>query len=594
MKKSSLSGAVAAAIVGAAGLASLAHAQSVSSRLFLNPDGLGQVLVYPYYTVNKNQATLISVVNTTDQVKAVKVRFLEGRNSKEVLDFNLYLSPFDVWTGAITDQGNNTGPGVLNTADTSCTAPAIPAAGVSFRNFAYAQGSGKDDGPQTLDRTREGHIEIIEMGSVVDNGDVLDRVVEETSGGTVIARALATAATHTSAGEPVNCNALRAALSTGGVWASQSLNIDMLPPSGGLFGAANIVDVALGTNLSYNADAIGGFYQNQGTDSANRWNTLHTLTGSVLPSLAQAATNATGADAEVFVDGTSVVLPFAGRGAAPVSAVFMYDAIYNEFVTSESLGANSEWVITFPTKRLHIDRATFVPGSTSNARNHQVLQNLRPFTDWVDSTNDGRVYDTAGSCEVISVSYFDREEGPFGTPTDIDFSPPPVTSTPGLNLCYEAQVVSFNQPTTGEANDASKVLGSRYARNLNLVGAPTGWARIKLGTDSLTDPFGLGNSRGNYLPDGAILGNGESKTGLRLYGLPATGFWALQVARTDGGSALANYAGTWRHRGSRRVGAYSETISQNGFVSGCTFINASGVTEACPNFRTAVSSGSAL
>jgi hypothetical protein len=26
---------------------------------------------------------------------------LEGRNSREVLDFNLYLSPYDVWTGAV-------------------------------------------------------------------------------------------------------------------------------------------------------------------------------------------------------------------------------------------------------------------------------------------------------------------------------------------------------------------------------------------------------------------------------------------------------------------------------------------------------------
>ena len=38
-------------------------------------------------------------------MKSVKVRFLEGKNSREVLDFNLFLSPFDVWTAAVSATG---------------------------------------------------------------------------------------------------------------------------------------------------------------------------------------------------------------------------------------------------------------------------------------------------------------------------------------------------------------------------------------------------------------------------------------------------------------------------------------------------------
>ncbi|MGB5098482.1 MAG: hypothetical protein WBN82_11300, partial [Porticoccaceae bacterium] len=72
MKKTFLrSAAIAVAVTGA----SAAHAVHV------NPDGLGQVLLYPYYTVQNNFVTAIHVVNTTDQAKAVKVRFLEGKNS---------------------------------------------------------------------------------------------------------------------------------------------------------------------------------------------------------------------------------------------------------------------------------------------------------------------------------------------------------------------------------------------------------------------------------------------------------------------------------------------------------------------------------
>ena len=111
MKKNSLTTAVVAGIAGVAGLA------SVSNAVNLNPDGLGQVLIYPYYTVNAGNSTLLSVVNTTDEVKAVKVRFLEALNSREVLDFNLYLSPFDVWTGAVIPAS-----GVIGTATMSSKA----------------------------------------------------------------------------------------------------------------------------------------------------------------------------------------------------------------------------------------------------------------------------------------------------------------------------------------------------------------------------------------------------------------------------------------------------------------------------------------
>ena len=87
-----------AAVAGAlAGVGMVGSAQAV----IVNPDGLGEVLIYPYYTVRNNQTTVFSVVNTTTASKAVKVRFLEAKNSQEVLDFNLYLSRRDVWVAAI-------------------------------------------------------------------------------------------------------------------------------------------------------------------------------------------------------------------------------------------------------------------------------------------------------------------------------------------------------------------------------------------------------------------------------------------------------------------------------------------------------------
>jgi hypothetical protein len=118
MKKNTLNTAVLASLAGVAGIANISNAVNI------NPDGTGQVLVYPYYTVNGGNQTLLSVVNTTNLGKAVKVRILEGRNSFEVLDFNLYLSPEDVWTAGIFSSdlvGSTTGGASIRTFDRSCT-----------------------------------------------------------------------------------------------------------------------------------------------------------------------------------------------------------------------------------------------------------------------------------------------------------------------------------------------------------------------------------------------------------------------------------------------------------------------------------------
>src|SRR5712664_4088304 len=80
-------------------------AAGTAEAVYLSPNALGQVLVYPYYTTNNAGGnawnTYLSVVNTTSRAKAVKVRVLEGKASAEVLDFNLFLSPNDMWAASI-------------------------------------------------------------------------------------------------------------------------------------------------------------------------------------------------------------------------------------------------------------------------------------------------------------------------------------------------------------------------------------------------------------------------------------------------------------------------------------------------------------
>ena len=517
MKRNSLTTALLAGLAGAAGLASSANA------LNLNPDGLGQVLIYPYYTVNKSNQTLVSVVNTTNRVKAVKVRFVEGRNSKEVLDFNLYLSPFDVWTGAVAATGA-TGPGVLFTNDTSCTVPAIPAAGVAFRSFQYT-GANQDWTTATtaaslaallgsIERTREGHLEMIEMG-LLNLGTGSTQLAEE--------------ATHTAGGIPANCGALLAAWVPGGGWVTNRL-ADIDVPSGGLYGQGTIVEVRNGTLHTYNADAIEGFYSN-----AIQPGFLHFNPGFISPDLGDADNGAGLINVNIFAGNGNLVqqtVPARARVLGTnnaysfdaVSLLYMHDAIYNEYVTEPGLGATSEWVITFPTKEAYVDVAT-------NAA-------VRP-----PFTNAFR--DDGSACEQIGIDYWNREEqAPGSTPGSVDFSPLPPSGSPTVPaLCFEAQVFSFNQSAVG-AGQPSSIFGSTYASNINTtrVSGPAftnGWARITFDAPA--------PGRQN------VLNNAINQVGgLAFAGLPVTGFWSANYVNTNAApGALANYSGAYRHRASR-------------------------------------------
>jgi len=515
MKKSSLTTAVVAGIVGAAGLV------SVSNAVNINPDGLGQALIYPYYTVNKGNNTLISVVNTTNQTKAVKVRFLEGRDSNEVLDFNLYMSPFDVWTAAVVSDGPEgtsaaAAPAArIFTQDTSCTVPAIPTAGEPFRNFEYAVGNVKTTGPWELSRTREGHIEMIEMGVLVEGTGTL-----------------AAAAKHNSMGVPANCGALVAAWvapSSTAIWTNNA-SAQMLPPSGGLFGGAEIVNPANGTNISYNADAIEGFFI---STTAN----LHTNPGSLAPSLADAQTAPGAATAIVFTNGTLAQFPFTGTGAGlkAVSAVFMHNEIYNEYASraSANLSAESEWVFTFPTKRLHITQPQPARLPFRSAYNIAV----------------------GGACELVGITFWNREELTQVQQGGVQFSPPPPSNPEIPQLCFEAQVVTFNQSNIGDyltGGNRSGVFGSYYARNIATSTFQEGWARIALGDQSAT------SSTQNFLP--LATPGATAQITDALVGLPVTGFWAANFAGTGTPGVLANYSIVHKHRADRLIAEVSVSL----------------------------------
>ncbi|MDZ4814498.1 MAG: hypothetical protein SGI99_18080 [Pseudomonadota bacterium] len=518
MKTSVLTNAVIVGIAMAAGVVGDAHA------LNLNPLGTGQVLIFPYYTVNAGNQTLISVVNRTERGKAIRVRLREGHNARAILDFNLYLSPFDVWTASVfslADDGPNN-PGNLVTTDNSCTVPrvkgntALPQLSngnryTPFPNYRYT-GASNDAGPNTLDRTREGYFEMIEMGEVVDR--------ERTS---------LTAITHDGGGVPNNCMLvhdawlpLGAASADATYWSVNAL-VDMNPPQGGLFGTASIVDALEGTMMSYSAEAIDGF-----SDIVQ-----HVRPGEPSPSLSSARTTPETAVARVFHNGEVVTSSYPlSQAIDAVSALFVQDEIDNEFITSASVGGASEWVVTFPTKYAYVDQE--LVGATA----------IAPFTQIFPRTSSST---NTGSAAVDSNhTVFNREEGPNATfCTDpfgcCDFICPPSPPVVIPRLGWSSNVVTFNQLAT--INAGSNILGSRLVMDTETidVGVFDGWAIYRF-YDATGTTSGSAIQFQRMRPD---------QSGGRWDGVPVTGF--LAVSYTNGQltpGVLSNYAAAFKHRGS--------------------------------------------
>lgn len=492
MKRNALGAALAAGLVVAAVSGGSARA------LELSPEGTGQVLIYPYYTVNRNQQTLISVVNATSAAKAVRVRFLEGYNAREVLDFNLFLSGFDVWTAsvfALNDAGLSGDGAAMATIDTSCTAPHRDTwtgvvGGYSYQGFlpfAYS-GAHADSGPEDLARTREGHVEMIHMADL--NGS------------------LRAAVTHV-AGVPASCRVVQTI---------DPANPMLLPPSGGLFGAAGIVDVAQGTFYGYNADAIGGFSKA----------VLFSAPGTPTPSLAQANSAPGVATAYTFDAAGEMFRSDYPTGGQPgqaidaVSAVFMASYLLNEYNVDPSIGSNTDWVVTFPTKRFYVDPEILgLPPGSAGA--------LPPFNfTFGQQSSDAAVTNgPARSCSRIEYVPFDRDGlRPVPSP---GFMQPPVVPPA---LCTSVNVISMLK-VVGAPPVESGVLGSRL-HTIHRPFATAGWLRLSL--DSESQPHALRVSR-----DGDVFS-----------GLPATGFQAVNYVHANAlPGRLANYSATSRHRAVR-------------------------------------------
>lgn len=137
-------------IAAAVAAASAGYVNVVNAQPAVANNALGDLALVPYYTVNGDWITGIHIVNTSDRTQVVKFRFRRAVDSLDALDFNIVMSPQDVYAGFLSDDEN--GNIVWSAGDTTCTVPATTN-GVLTMPAIYREGA------------ETGYVEIIGMGS---------------------------------------------------------------------------------------------------------------------------------------------------------------------------------------------------------------------------------------------------------------------------------------------------------------------------------------------------------------------------------------------------------------------------------------------
>lgn len=478
-------------------LAALALFASTCGAVRLDPDGLGQVLIYPYYTVRNGNQTIYTVTNHTDRHKVLQVMLNEGRNGRDVRSFNLYLSPYDSWSATVFSM-DGSDSALLLPGDAACAYPkldefALPD-GRGYTNLHAARYTGQfsDAGPGTRDRAREGHIKIIELATIVPDTPPALAMAPGTDG------------------VPAACASLAAAYQ-GGYWAVDP-KAYLTNPTGGLSGEAMVLNVADGLVMGYQATALAEFRVDPSdTPRGSRASVVlnSTLIGSagLDDAISDPATNLATATIDLPNRRQELVFP-RERAVDAVSAVLAADAVNINYINDASIGGTTDWVITFPTRPFYTDQA--IVGTTP----------IKPFTS---------LYPGVGGSEntaAMPVPYMVRDRD--GRRVQVTGG-----TTEAVDLRFNTQVIAV-APSVNLVPLAGRPLGSSLATRLAPV---SGTARRDAGWIQLDFL--------RYQEGGTIVNRSmrPAEDGTVMLGLPAIGFAAVNYVNAAAGPGLlANYS----------------------------------------------------
>lgn len=480
MKKKLLAVGVAATLGVMSGVAGAAMEVQAS--------GVGHVNVLPYYSVQGGNATLISITNT-DQVhgKVVKVRFRGVEFSDDVFDFQVFLSPADVFTGAVTLEGTKA---KFTTVDKTCTLPKSvnqSFVDIRLRNDKKATG------------TLEGYVEVITMGDINFTAGTASTPPVPAAPSV----ALGTAIQHVK-GSPLCTDSV---LVGPNPLSPVDHTASLLPPTAGIMSHAIVINVPTSKAFTTPATAISPTapvgavrYWRQAnipipySDLLTHDRVFDPLSGNVkmyefdLP------------DLSTPYDPAAANSALAQRGLT--SAALQRGSVYVDYVTDTSILAATDVVLSQPTRRYYYTYTPITESVATVTGADGIYASLDVATNRIG---------------VQAAKFYDREEQSDVSGSIIVISPTP----PGSNLLYsllgEVSVISINSSKV-----PSDALGAAItAQDYKVPGAfRDGWATLSTTTNT-TPPVQL----------------------------PVIGFEAINVFNSSVGAAGTNYALTLPLRG---------------------------------------------
>ena len=566
-----------AAMIGGLGFAGVASADVVpgtgatysatqmnttdATSLQVSQGGIGHSLIVPYFNAQNGNMTVLHVVNTdTVHGKLAKVRFRSGANSDDLLDFQVFMSPGDVWTAAVTAGAD--GVAQLTTADGTCTLPAL-AKGVP-QSFVTDRLS--DKAGEIAAQTREGYVEIFNMADI-DSTKMYGTNRNANS-------TLYTAIKHVGGTAPCTPAVLDATLTNITTQAAaRGLGLDT--PTSGLMGDWYIINVAQSTTFAGAATALTAV-TTVGGATAGRGNFVHfpqnaaaapnpeANTSDPLFRVAFTRNNANAFVTEAALEASNYDLPDMSTpytlndgGAAVVNTrvqafnltrALAVTSITNQYANDPTITAKTDWVFSMPTRRYSV-AANYKAATTaaSDYRLYTTLTDSANFPGVANATaNSYKVWFAPQNTAVVDglicvnstgQAFWDREET--SRTAGAVFSPGTTSQT---RFCGETSVLSF-------ADAGASVLGASVARQNVAAGAnggpfTNGWSVVS-----------VGNAFNTFLgAEDALTGKGAandtqypSQAGLPILG---SSFIKLTNPQAAAGT-VGTYGITWPHRFAR-------------------------------------------
>lgn len=466
---------------------------TAATNLAITPDGIGHILLVPYFSTNNGNNTLLSLVNTdTVRGKAVKVRFRSAANSDDIFDFQVYMSPGDVWTANVS-QGTD-GRSLMTTTDKTCTLP-----------FNINQPFITDRLPATFTAaekatwTREGYVEIFNMADIIDD--------------TTVTNDLYTAIKHVSGVAPCSSSTFDfaklqtdVATGAGNAWDLSANRINFRAPTTGLMGSWTILNLAgasvawSGNMTAIRAEAAAGvgstgrivFSPQMATPAATpdlftsdpllRTTTVATAEGPTLRGEVHGAIGAAGtavltaANFDLPDLSTPYLLAAGGLDVVTLGAIvgqvnthpiaqanmvsgsIAVASVLNEYLTDTSVAAATDWTFSMPTRRYAV-----AVNYGSTASNKRVYSKGNQYFRTANTSVSGNLVCVAAS----TLTSRDREEN--APSAGFVISPGAASS---LEFCGEVSVLSFNSTNVLGASIASKNIDATFRDGWLSVATP--------------------------------------------------------------------------------------------------------------------------